>query len=171
MLGSDKGAKHLNDDTVVSPNATVTNGVDDVKIMAQPPSPRLDKYARGGKVKEGKSSKTVVNVIVPPGGGMPPMPPHPPMGPPPGMMPPPGMKPPMMPPGPMPPSPGAGLPMPKARGGYIGGQAAPNKLKQWAKYSRQNSYHKKVGGGIGMTAGMDSGVGRLQLAKKQHKGK
>lgn len=74
---------------------------------------RLDRYARGGKVKKGKGS-THVNVIVAPQGGHPPLPPSPALMPPAGGMPslPPGMPPhpPMMPPGAMPPGMGAGMP-------------------------------------------------------------
>lgn len=202
MLGTDRGAKHLNDDTVASPNAKVTSGIDDVKIMGKCPPARLDR-ARGGKVaKKG----VTVNVIVPPAQpAVPPIPPmmKPPMPPPGGpAVPPPGMKPPMMPP-PNAPVPGAGLPPMRARGGkvhsdeaedkklikrmiaqeeakekssggYIGGESKPNKLKQWAQYARKNSYHKKDGGGIGkypLTAGADSGVGRLQHSRSQRKHK
>lgn len=248
ILGTTKGAKHLNDDSVVTPSP-VKRGIEDVKIMAKSPPKRLDR-ARGGKC-----GKTTVNVVVPPsppGGPMmaPPLPPGPPPGPPPMAMA--GPKPPMMPPpmpprGPMPPAPGAGLPMPRARGGkvhsdeaadkkliakmiaadkskkrdsggqvditegkrrylqgrvnkmdplegtvsrkninpdwvpqmpekksggYIGGTAKPNQLKQWAQYARKNSYQKKDGGGITkakLTGGADSGVGRLQHSKAQRK--
>lgn len=171
MLGTTKGAKHMNDDSVESPNATVRSGVDDVKIMASPPPKRLDR-ARGGKVhhKGGGKAKTVVNVIVPPGGGggMPPLPPLGPMAGPGGPMPPMMPKPPM-PGGPVPASPGVGLPLPKARGGYISGKAKSNQLKQWAQYARKNSYHKKSGGGIsgkyGLKAGAETGEGRLEISK------
>lgn len=62
--------------------------------------------------------------------------------------------------------------VPKKNGGYIGGEGTGSKLKQWAQYSRKNSYHKKNGGGIGkypLTAGADSGEGRLQHSKAQGK--
>jgi hypothetical protein len=113
MLGTTKGAKHMNDDSVDNQNTVVRNGVEDVKIVGAPPKARLDR-ARGGKVH--KKSGTTVNVIIPPAQDKPPMPmplPMPPPGaggPPPGLPPGPpmGMKPPM----PMPP-PGAGPgPMP-----------------------------------------------------------
>lgn len=117
MLGSDKGAKHTNDDSVASARAKVKDGVDDVKIMGHSPSKRLDR-ARGGKVKG-----VTVNVIIPPAAkddDKPPMmlPPMPPPGPGPGAMPPPPMggKPPMMPPpGPM--AGGPPPPMMRASGG------------------------------------------------------
>lgn len=171
ILGSPKGAKHMDNDSVVNPHTPVKKGIEDVKIMGNPGQKRLDR-ARGGKVK----GNTTVNVIVapkpdapmatppmPPMPAMPPMPPKPPMG----GMPPPGA-------GPVMPGPGAGLPLNKARGGYIGGQATGNKLKQWATYSRKNSYHKKDGGGVDkypITGGAESGVGRAQLSKAQHKKK
>lgn len=127
MLGTDRGAKHLNDDTVASPNAKVTSGIDDVKIMGKCPPARLDR-ARGGKVaKKG----VTVNVIVPP--AQPAVPPIPPMMkspmPPPGgpAVPPPGMKPPMMPP-PNAPVPGAGLSPMRARGGRLQGGMAVNRF-------------------------------------------
>lgn len=119
MLGTEKGAKHVNDDSVASPRAKVTNGVDDVKIMGKAPPKRLDR-ARGGKV-----GKTTVNVIVPPQPGGPPMPPPSlPMPPPvPPMAGPPGMPPGMPPKGPTLPQPGAGFPLPKARGGSVSKRA------------------------------------------------
>lgn len=70
------------------------------------PTPRADRFARGGRTKHGKTHVTV-NVMPPAGGGAPPpmpmippgagpaMPPRPPMGPPPGG---PGGSPPGMPP-------------------------------------------------------------------------
>jgi len=129
MLGTDKGAKHLNDDTVVNPKAKVTKGVDDVKIMGGSVPKRLDRKS-GGRVKP-----NIINInIGKQGQDQPPInplaamaalkPPMPPQGPPP--MPPGGMRPPMpMPPGGMPmggatmPAPGAGLPMPRKRGGQV----------------------------------------------------
>lgn len=227
MLGTTNGAKHVNDDSVVSASTPVKKGIEDVKILAKSAPKRLDR-ARGGQVKKG----VTVNVIVPQAQDKPPMPmpmPMPPPGPPPGAM---MGKPPMGPPGPGAgppmPTPGAGLPMqkarggaveragggratmpvqsdrarktrdrfqsridamdspikdlaptavdpawvPKARGGYIGGESKSSKLKQWAQYARKNSYHKKDGGGITkakLTAGADSGVGRLQHSKAQRK--
>lgn len=97
------------------------------------------RFARGGKVK-GKGDTNIA--IVMPGGGKPPLAGGGPMlGPPPGA---PGMPPPPGGPGPMMPPPGA-PPMPmRASGGKV------------------NSYARG-----GMTAGAESGVGRLQLSAIQ----
>lgn len=92
---------------------------------------RVEGRARGGKMDRPGKAKTVVNVIVPPGGGgAPAMPPHPPVmvGPPPGpsmALPPPR---PVMPPpqpgmGPMAGPPPGGMPppgiMPRSKGGKV----------------------------------------------------
>ncbi|HXJ24817.1 MAG TPA: hypothetical protein VNH17_03915 [Streptosporangiaceae bacterium] len=104
---------------------------------------RLDRYAAGGRAKH-KKGATTVNVIVAPGGhDQPPMPmAHPmpaPMGAPPGG--PPAMPPhPMMPP---PGGPGAGAPMPPG---------GPMPMR-------------KRGGAVKMTAGAESGLGRLEKSR------
>lgn len=126
MLGSPKGAKHMDNDSVVNPNTSVRSGIEDVKIMGHPAPKRLDR-ARGGKVDK----KVTVNVFIPPSGGdlgaKPPLPPLPMPPPGAGAMPPmpgkpgPGAAPPMIPqrPTPVMPQPGAGFPLPKARGGSV----------------------------------------------------
>lgn len=115
MLGSEKGAKHMNDDSVADPSTPVKKGIEDVKIMGKEMPKRLDR-ARGGKV-----GKTTVNVIVPPAPpqGLPPMPPPMPPGPPMAGPPGPGAMPPMPPKGVTLPQPGAGFPLPKASGGAV----------------------------------------------------
>jgi len=112
-------------------------------------------YARGGKVKGnttniiitgGGAQKQPVPVPVPTGG---PPPGGAPMGPPPG-------GPPMgaMPGGPPPPM--------RAKGGRVlGGDATKDNLDAWSARAAKNSYAK--GGRI--SAGAESGVGRLQKAR------
>lgn len=107
----------------------------DSKVHGHKGKGRLDKFARGGATK-GKHH-TQVNVIVAPHkGASPALGAGAPAGP--------GAPPPVPPPGgpPMAPPPGAGMP-PMKRGGRT--------------YKR--------GGGVGMTAGVDSGVGRIQQAR------
>lgn len=123
------------------------------------------RFARGGKVKGGNTT----NIIIAGGkAGQPPAPPMPlPMPPPPG--PPPGGPPPMPPPpmgGPGGPPPGGppGMPM-RASGGRVSGQSTKPALDAWSKVASKNSYAK--GGGVKMTAGAESGVGRLQKAGKR----
>jgi hypothetical protein len=160
------------------------------RIIGRSSGGRLDKFARGGRTKA-----TSVNVVIqPPQQQQPqamPMPMRPPMpapsGPPPGG--PPGGAPGGV-PGAAPPSGllgpvGAQPPPPQmpqmppgmqlARGGkvgkYIGGEPSDSKLKQWAKYARKNSYHRKDGGRISGkypldSGGAESGVGRLEKAGK-----
>ena len=105
---------------------------------------RLDKFARGGKTKH--HTQVNIAVVAPHKGGSP----SPGAGAPPGAGAlPPGPLPGGPPPGGLPPGgppPGAGMP-PMKRGG--------------------RAY--KHGGGIGMTAGADSGEGRLQKAHKYSK--
>jgi len=110
---------------------------------------RLDRYARGGKVK--KSPKTNVNVIVaaghPPqqGGLGAPVPMPPPAGPAPGAAPPPMPPRPMMPPPGAGPMPGSGaMPMPPRRNGG----------RTFAKGGRV----KKAGGGATGKAGADQSL-------------
>lgn len=111
---------------------------------------RMDKRARGGGTKHGKHHTQVNIAVVAPHRGGPPSPPG--LGAPAGgggpPLPPPGgpPKPPMLPPG-------GAMPPPPPGGGMMkrGGKA----------YKR--------GGGIGMTAGSESGEGRLQKARKYSK--
>lgn len=187
MLGSSKGAKHTNDDSVINGSNPVKNGVEDVKIMGKPPSRRLDR-ARGGKVSK---KGVTVNVIVPPSPGAAP---PPPMMPPPGLMPPPGpgAMPPMgaKPPMPIPPPGGPPPPMMRADGGEVkpltGSKKGSftkriNKMDPLSGIMPQSGIgkdyvpgmpppDKKFGGGL-PKAGADSGVGRLQRSKMQKKGK
>lgn len=115
---------------------------------------RLDKYARGGRTKAKEGTRiNIVNVAPsdksPPDagaapGGPPPMAPPPPPAPPP-MMAGPGMPPGLPPGGPMGGPPGLRPPGLMKRGGRI-------------KLAR--------GGKLGMTAGAETGKGRLQKSKK-----
>lgn len=129
---------------------------------------RLDKHARGGKVKHGGAKHhTKINIVVAPkaGGDMPP-PGAGPMAPPPGPpMPPKG---PMMPPpggpmaGGMPPGGPPGMPGMKRGGGVKpkSGISSPANLKAWEGYAKSNSRYER-GGKVPVKAG-DNGVGRLQ---------
>ena len=148
---------------------------------------RLDKYARGGKVKKG----TTVNVIVAPGAGGD-KPPMPAMAPPGMASPLPPPRPPMMPPpGGMPP--GAGGPpgmMPRrdgGRAGYKTGGAVKSgpTWEEGKKFGTHVSHapgkndtdkintkpalltRKRGGRAYPLTAGSDSGEGRLQHTKAQ----
>lgn len=138
------------------------------------------RYARGGKVKHGKSGhQTNIAIITPhhPAGGpsTPPIAAGPTGGPPLGGPPPLPMGagpggPPMMPP------PGGPPGMPRARGGRIGkkgggpidGESTREDIKKWEKRDKANSYAR--GGGL-PTAGAATGVGRLESAEmmKRHK--
>lgn len=156
---------------------------------------RLDRYARGGKVKA-KGATNVTVVVAPQAGGdkpeMPPPqmpaaappapPPRPPMMPPPGMGGPPGM----------PPGAGGGLPGMRKDGGRTG-FAKGGAVKSGATWKEgiangtpvEHSPGKNDGDKISakpplltrkrggrtypLTAGSESGVGRLQKAKAQRK--
>ena len=153
-----------------------------LKADGDKPKVRLDRFARGGAVK-GKG-KTTVNVIVAPGGGQDkqpmPMPVPVPAGAAPAPMPPP--RPPMMPPG----APGAGPPgMPmRASGGRIktgptweeglrnGTQVQHDKGKNdQNKISDKPALLTRRNGGRAypLTAGAESGLGRLQKTRAQKK--
>lgn len=144
-------------------------------------------YKSGGGVRP-KSGKTTVNIVVGAGGQQPPAPAMPIGGPPPGaaaappMPPRPPMAPPMMPPGgpPMMP-PGGGMPMRKAGGRIKDGPAWAEGIRSGTKVShtpgRNDIDHlatkppitAKTGGRIApkMTAGSESGPGRLQKTRMQ----
>ena len=128
----------------------------DAKAPGRARGGRLDKFARGGKTKGKHGTQVNIAVVAPHGrhpadagapGGAAMAPPKPPMMPPPGPPPggPPMGGPPGLPPGGMPP-PGMRPPGMMNRGGKVG------------KFAR--------GGKLGMTAGADTGPGRLQKAKK-----
>jgi hypothetical protein len=157
-------AKHTDSGESKAEIKKVAKGYD-LKAPGYASGGRLDKYARGGKVK----GKTTINIDLgaqaqpqpvpvpvpmpppgPPAGAAPPMPPPPP-GPPGGLMPPSpipspmtGMPPPMPPP--TPPAPNAGSGMPRFKSGgkvkYIAGKPTDNALKRWGQYARRNSYVK-----------------------------
>lgn len=127
---------------------------------------RMDKYARGGKVRH-KGSKTHINIVVAPhkdaaaAGGLPPAPPM--AGPPP--------MPPMPPGAPMGPPPGGpmggggppGLGM-KRGGKVMSGIANPENLKKWSNYASSNTRYER-GGKVPMKGGGDTGIGRLDKIK------
>jgi hypothetical protein len=144
----------------------------DMKAEGHKGKARLDKHARGGKVKHGGAKHhTKINIMVAPKAGgdapgaapmAPPMaPPMPPKGP---MMPPPG--------GPMaggPPGAGPGGPPPPGmpgmkRGGGVkpkSGISSPENLKTWEGYAKSNTRYER-GGGVPvkrMTGPMKGGAG------------
>jgi len=149
---------------------------------------RLDKYARGGKVKHGgKGHHTKINIVVAPkaegpasagpmpGGPPAPMPPKAPMAPPPspmagGM---PGMGgPPMG--APKVPVPPMGGPGGMKRGGavksgpkYISGIANPENIAKWGKRTSENTRYASGGKVLTPeTGGSLTGTARLAKAKK-----
>jgi len=150
----------------------------DQKACGGKAMPRMDKYARGGKVKS-KGHHTKINIIVAPKGGdhagSPPMMP-PPGGPPPGA----GAPPPMSPKAPMAPPPnpmaggmpGMGGPPGMKHGGKVrprSGISSPKNLKEWANYASSNTRYAEGGKVTKYTAGAGTGEGRKQ--KIAHYGK
>lgn len=132
------------------------------------PKARLDRYARGGKVKG--HGKMTVNVIVagdkqpqpmgvpvpvPTGGAPAPVPPHP-------AAPPPMPMPQGMPPG----------PMPRKRGGRVEHTDAPQDRKLIREMVKPEDLKKRArGGAVGkFTAGAGSGEGRLQKTAHAKRG-
>lgn len=169
-----------------------------LKAGGKVPKARLDRFARGGKVK--KSPKTNVNVIVAAGGHPPqqgglgaPVPMGPPVGPAAGAAPPPmPPKPVLPPPGPAAgPMPGGPPMMPRRNGGRTfakGGKVAKGVFEEGRRNGTQVSHTpgkndldditdkppitRKRGGGVPhMTAGAESGEGRLQKATNQRRSK
>lgn len=114
------------------------------------------RFARGGRTKH-KGSQTNIAIVVPQKGassgsdGPQAGPVSPPMA---------GPAPPM----PMPPGGPPGMPPPpmRASGGRVGGDSSKANLDGWSARAAKNSYAR----GGRMTAGAESGVGRLQKAKK-----
>lgn len=137
----------------------------EVATKSEKPKARLDRYARGGKVKD--KGRTTVNVIVAPGGDKGAAPPMP--MPPPGAVPPPPMpspRPPMgavpsLPPGMMPPPGGAPMPMRK-RGGKVEHPDAAEDKKLIRAMVKPADLKRAKGGRVAMTAGALSGKGRLE---------
>lgn len=129
-------------------------GGGEVKVAGRASGGRLDKFARGGKVK--KKPETQINIaVVQPSGNSPsqdgsaPAGMPPPGGPPPGMVAPPPPPPPSMPP--MPPMAGGMPPKPPGmmqRGGAVKG-------------------FKRGGKVTGQKGGAETGVGRLDKVKMQ----
>lgn len=146
----------------------------DLKNIGPKSKSRMDKYARGGKVKHGGGKHhTKINIVVAPkggdAGGLPPgMPPGgAPMAPPPGglPMPPKGAAPMVPPPNPM----AGGMPGigGMKRGGKVkpkSGISSPENLKKWSERASSNSRYER-GGKVPMKAGAESGEGRLQKVK------
>lgn len=119
------------------------------KVHGHKSGGRLDKRARGGGTKKGKHHTQVNIVVAPHHGGSP----SPDVGGAPAGA---GIGPPPLPPGgPMPPPPGAGAMPPP-------GGMPPGPMKRGGR-----AY--KRGGGTGMTAGAESGPGRLEKAHKYKK--
>lgn len=116
------------------------------------------RFARGGKVHKAKG-QTNIAIVVPQKSSSPA--PEPQAGP----APPPAGPAPMPPP--MPPGAGGppGMPPPpmRASGGRVGGDSSKENLAKWSERAKSNSYAR---GGRLPTAGAESGVGRLQKAKK-----
>lgn len=120
------------------------------KMLKEHESKEGEGYARGGRTKG--NTTNIIIASQPKEAPTPPMPMALPPGPPPG-------GPPM---GPPPGGPPPGMPM-RASGGRVEGTTTKGNLSGWANRAAKNSYAK--GGRI--TAGAESGVGRLQKANRQ----
>ena len=132
------------------------------KAIGKAAGGRIDKFARGGKVK----GKVNINIIVPRGepSAVPPLPAA--MGPPGGMpMGPP--VPPGMPPGP--PSLPQGMPPMKKSGGSISGLSTKENLSKWSERAARNSKFASGGKVTGQKGGAETGVGRLDKIKMQRR--
>lgn len=179
LSGKEGHVKHHSEgDAFSKPSGKSAAGHVAQKIGGGKSGHRLDKFARGGKVKS-KGSQTNIIVVPhhsPPGAaGLqagPASPPAPRAGP---------AAPPM--PGGMPggmPGMPPGMPM-RARGGkvaggkrdmkgdFIPGESNPENLRSWASYASRNSF--KSGGAVHsypkMSAGSATGVGRLEESHDQ----
>jgi hypothetical protein len=149
-----------------------------LKAEGDKPKARLDKFARGGKVK-GKSATTVNVIVAPKGAGDQAAMPPPDMGP-------------AMPPPPSPPTPPAGaggpppgMPMRKnggaayAKGGKVGStfkESVKNgtpvmhddaKSEEQKHFTNKPPITRKRGGSVKMDDGAGGGLGRLEKVKMQ----
>jgi hypothetical protein len=138
----------INEDSDTAERMKKANAPFNEPVTGKKSGGRLDKYARGGRAKKG--GHTNVNVIVAPHG------PHPAAGAAPAALPPGG--PPMPPPG------GGGPPMMPPPGGPPGGGLPPGLGKPPGMMNKGGRAYKN-GGKVGMKAGSDSGVGRLEKVK------
>ena len=151
---------HVNDKTALRAAKSIVKHEQE-EIHGKARGGRLDKYARGGRTKKPHTQVNVA-VVAPHGRGSPGGLGAGPIGgpPTPGGAPPP--RPPMGPPGAMPPG---GLP-PGLMGGPPPGGGLPPGLPPRPPMKRGGRVKKARGGR--MTAGSETGEGRLQKARKQH---
>jgi hypothetical protein len=135
----------------------------ELKSLGKASGGRLDKYARGGKVKP----KININIISVPHGESPATPP--PLPPAMGLPGRPPMAGPPVPPGaPSGPAIGPGAMPMKKSGGSISGLSTKENIQKWAARAERN--HKASGGKVtGQKGGSETGVGRLDKVKMQKK--